>query len=571
MQAATSAPADRSEVRSLEESFELLSTQRSKPSPESVTTACGTVLQIRKDIFEHAGWWTKTEFQKDCSKLRSVLGELDLKDIDVENKTRLMPTLCKVYRALEQIFTKIKIDAQLKSEVRSRQGFIKIQCYGLGDELCQLNSLVNLGYDLGSVPNPMDFLLDVKDDVDLTVIEASKADSKQQLEVYKVVKNFVANLKRPEVVRHFSVLQLMQMKIAINTLLANYIFHQSKGLSQAEHIFQELLVANQCVNRILASRDESQYAGVKDDSALGRLMLLKDAISRSTMYSSEFWDNPRHIRELSDYVEIMPSCRQFISDTKSHDVKGLVFLGKDDVNGLALFKWPQSNDAKPKALVVFCYNNETQSAYWNCLQNREAMLGLGGLAHGPVLEPVYNCRKALENLISKSAYANQELNIITAGFGIDGAVAQTLAFLLAREQPKIQTKTYAMGTAPFLDVDAAPTFRDCPNHYALVFRLYQDKMLDQSTLGTLVQKQYSDANFHAIYPLFNRDWFASDMLKRGHDVSIYLGNLQKGFKQPRDLHALYTELKEILDIVGLVKEADLPKALQKYFQKFNNS
>ena len=548
------------------EGFHFLSPLQAQTKEEIITQACVDVLKLPKEIENHSRLWSgnKVSLQSDLQLLDASLTSLEnLREIDDKTKQGLIPTLSKVYRTLDILKEGSNIDLSRKNKIHISQGMIKTACFGLGPELCQLASLVDVEQQLAEKQNPEDFLLDVKEGRDLSLVPIKNAHSAQQKSVFDLIKQILLDLKKHEVVKHFTVQQLMQMKIAVNILMANYVFHQEKGLDNSEHIFTKLKECNSALDAILANRPVEEYASSKNDRSLDRLVLVKEMIAKK-LFNADFWSNPESLKELKECESFLQSCKSFISNPDQMSIDSLVFLGKDEKAGIALYELPSDQEDVPKALVAFSYNKDHLMSYYNCFQSRKSHLELGGLGHEPVFESGEKCWAALNKLIADTPYENKNIKLITAGFGIDGAIAQILGYLWTKGKNNPESRCYMLGVAPFLDVNAAATFSVLKNHFALNFVLTQDRSLGQSALGTWIQKEYSGNNFHLIVKLFNRDWFKTDLT--GHDLSIYLSKIGPGLEQAKDMHKLHKELDDLLKIVGTTKRAELPQALHQFFQ-----
>ncbi len=234
----------------------------------------------------------------------------------------------------------------------------------------------------------------------------------------------------------------------------------------------------------------------------------------------------------------------------------MTFLAKDVANSLALYEL-SSEDDEQKTLVAFVYNHDRMENYLNFMQDRTSRQGMGGLCHAPVYNAIQPSKEALSKLIESKGYKDTKLKLITCGFGLDGAVAQALSYMWAKDHSSCETRSYCFGVPPFLDVNAAANFKLQDNHYAVNFELKGDSFLKSSVFNFLVAKPYSPDNFKSIYPLYNRDWFMSDVT--GHDKEIYASQIKPGIEQPKKMYELYQEISNLITTAANSNPEDLGK------------
>ena len=189
------------------------------------------------------------------------------------------------------------------------------------------------------------------------------------------------------------------------------------------------------------------------------------------------------------------------------------------------------------------------STYYYCVQSRKTGLSLGGLGHTPVFDSVDQTMIALKLLVSKHVYEDAPVpfKLITTGFGVDGAVGQVLAYAHARVHPGNEAVACCIGTAPYLDVNAAENLCGQENLYSVNFQLEGDTLQGVSAFSGYVAKTYSKSNWEATLPLYNRDWFLSDSMTRGHDPEIYREKVQRAVRQPLQMRQVCHELSSLGD------------------------
>jgi hypothetical protein len=537
--------------------------EKSSSVESTLALAVTNLNYINTNIPKHASYYfgRAAALQQDAETISSQIELLEtVNGIDPEERKKLIPQLCSVYKILDALRLNNYLDVNSKNQVVTHLDQIQSQCFNVAHELCQLHSLITTADKLCALSEPNDYLLDVQNQNNPSLVLMSQATNSQAANTYQFLQNTITYLNTPAIIVHLSVSDLIKLKTLVCWLAVNYLKSQKNRLDLSEHIYSQLLEINKILNQNLGNRDQNEYAQLGD---ITRLISLKTHLV-GNHYFKDFWYQPVHVDELKEYQKYLKSCNQFLSDTDCVSLEGLTFIEKNDAAGIALYEVPQ--DEQSQTLVVFSYNKEGVSPYYNCFQARSSNLGVGGLGHQPVYDYTETCWEVLKEHLKNNKNIK---HIITSGFGIDGAVAQLLGFLAARQYPNIQTRSYCMGVAPFVDVNAAATIKNQKNHYAINFKLNEDKLLSVSKYSAYVAKTYSKINFLGTFKLYNRDWFMSDFT--GHDRKIYVEKAQPGVQQPIEIHELYSELDEISKIKSLTSTAKLPPAIHQHMQKFKKN
>lgn len=495
----------------------------------------------KKFTADATGWsWNKDKaIQEDAGVLKHHIDALNvIKTLSEAERKQLVPQLCTVYKILDVLKTNKYLDSNSTQQVILAFNQIQHHCFGFGNELCQIHSLISTAARLFDESKPADHLLDAMDGTSAALVLKSKATNIHSENTYKLLTKIHSYLKQEHIIKHLSVDDLVKLKALACWMMANYIKVQEQRLDLVEHIYSELREINLTVNASLAKREKDEFAEAKCQAAIASLFSLKDHLS-SKIYFHDFWYVDKHVEELKNCKQYLKSLNSFIRDPDEKNIEGLIFLKKNPDAGIALYEVPSQKERKN--LIVFSYAREGVMSYYNYLQSRSSKLGIGGLGHAPVYDAAEKCWEPLKEMLKECNYSENNIDqIITAGFGIDGAVAQVQSFLLAKEYPKIQTRTYSMGVAPYLDVNAAVNVHKQPNHYAINIILKDDTSLGVSKFSSYVAKAYKTDNFHGQFEAHNRDWFMSDIT--GHDRNIYADKAEPAIQQPIEMHALYHEL-----------------------------
>lgn len=500
--------------------------------------------------------------QEDAKALKLHISKLEiLKELSDEERKKMIPQLCAVYKVLHTLKSNPYLDSSSSQSVAISFNRIQQSCFGIGNELCQIHGLLSTARNLFEKTKPEGYLLNLKGD-STVLIEKEKGNEQSSEDAYKFLAKIKTYLKSPNIIKYLSVDELLELKAISCWMMANYVVAQEQRLSLAVSTYAQLKEINKTINANLSTREKSEYLNMNNHTAVASLIQLKTHMN-SKLYFNDFWYNEHHVKELKQCREYLKFCNDFIIDPTKLSVDGLTQIKTNEEAGLALYEVPSEEERK--TLVLFSFNKEGVLPYYNHFQNRSCTLGIGGLGHAPVYDQAEKCWAPLTEMLKDGKYNETNLKqVITAGFGVDGAVAQVLSFLLAKQYSSVETRTYGMGVAPYLTNDAAAKIRDQSNHYAINITLQEDSNLKVSKFSHYVASAYSKFNFQAEFEAHNRDWFMSDIT--GHDRRIYADKVDPAVQQPIELYQMYGELE------GMAKSiADAEKTASEGLYEFMKS
>ncbi|MDP1834636.1 MAG: hypothetical protein Q8K75_01790 [Chlamydiales bacterium] len=346
-------------------------------------------------------------------------------------------------------------------------------------------------------------------------------------------------LQDSNVLRHLTNEQLLQLQLVCGWMMVQYIGHQKTNIDLIEHVADKLFEVNNTVNTVLVSRAE-QGPVVADAGLKAAFATLQGRIRSN--YFPTFWTSPEHHQRLAEVQDIMAKGLEMTFKQSHENLEGMIFLGSRD--GISLFEVPQQGD-KPKQFAAYFYGRDSVKSHYNAFQGRSGIdFKLGGNCWNPVLQGATETKDALASLIAEqNAQNNACAELVTFGFGIDGAIGQVLAHDLS--QKGVKTTSLCVGSAPYLDVNAARTVGKQENHYAMNLKLDQDCLGKGASSLNKLAKEYRESNFHAQYPLYFRDWYAGDIWNRGHNVEVYATSLNSYAKQPEKLAQLHDQVSRL--------------------------
>ena len=473
------------------------------------------------------------------------------------------------YKALDFICKNKIINTPAQKQAREKYDEINLQCGGLTDKLCSLDSFSSILDILKNQDSSKD-LIKLNSENALELVSSVNTQASEAVLDY--LGNVKAVLSNDAVVSHLSYLSLIKLKMATCWLMANYLKRYESGLDLAEHIFQELSTINLVLSQLISKRSIEEQQKFTDIQLLKNLKTLQTQI-HANFYKEckNFWDDEAHVLELKEFEKYISACKAFLLNPGAFTINDLVLRKRDDKLGLALYSTRSKAEDNSITLVAFPFNFEGFFNNYNPNQNRTTELELGGLAHAPVADGSMAYWTVLNKLISeaKSEFPDDfkgPINLIGAGFGLDGAIAQILSYKWAREHADASTRTYCLGTPPYVDANAARTIQQQPGHYAISFALEGDRYLCPSKLNMMI-KQYSSSNFKGSYRLHYRDLFASDFYK--HDKPIYLDAIKLGVKHAKMMFDLNKEIENLLKTTAHSSDKNLGANIVKLYAPAN--
>ena len=488
--------------------------------------------------------------------MESILKELDITNLLNESEQKeAFPYLLTAYKALDFINKSGILKGKINQSAVVKQSEINARCKGIAKELSTLYSFSSLADALMQKEDRANYILELNSGQNLEWISCAAHNKRKCIVTKNYIDNILSYLKNEKITQHLSVEDILKLKISVSWMQVNYLNAYQQKIDNSEHIFDLLQKMNALLSLTLSKPPDREFDGFKNSKILSKLALLKEQIS-STVYFPNFWNDKSHFYELKECEKYIESCRAFIIDNDILNINGLTFLAKDVDNGLALYELSSEDDGQ-KTLVTFVYNHERMLHHYNFMQDRTSRQGMGGLCHAPVYNAIQPSKEALSKLIESKGYKDTKLKLITCGFGLDGAVAQVLSYMWAKDHSSCETRTYCFGVPSFLDANAAATLKAQDNHYAVNFELKGDNFLKSSIWSAFVAKPYSSDNFKSIYPLYNRDWFMSDVT--GHDKEIYASQIKPGIEQPKKMYELYQEISNLITTAANSNPDDLGK------------
>ncbi len=429
---------------------------------EHIETALKRLSFLEEKINEHA-----KEYFND---LKNTLNSIELiQCLNPSDKAPLSKLITPAICILDRLKVNNNLDIETRGEVESSQRMLGIEFKGLGKELEQIRSLTSIAKELALLSNSDEHILTIDGD------HIKLVDSKRALDqecVHKYLEDIIVFLKDNDITEHLSINELFQIKVASCYLMANYINAQKLKLDLTDAIFATLFQLNKSINEILASINSQDFEKVSNFREINTLNQFC-AHLRNKFYFPDFWADPKHVSELKQYENCCFVLNELIQDETGCDINGLQFLEKNEEVGLAFYQI--AKEGEPPVLVAFSFNKDDSFSHFNGLQDRTCKLHIGGLAHAPVVKRAESVWEVLKQMIVSHDFDNQEIQLITVGFGLDGAVAEIMSSMCLSQFPKMQTRCYAMGVPPFLDVNAAANIKGQENHYSINFRLYGDK------------------------------------------------------------------------------------------------
>ncbi len=483
----------------------------------------------------------------DATKAEQLYGyalelSAEVKKLTAEEKVELKPQFIQVYTALRQLQETFKADSASANK-QTQQAITKAitalrqsEVY-LSDHLATLCGFASLADKIvmGESSSPEGQLLVVDKGI---LAFSDKSDGNGQQLALKRLKNVETALKNEDACAQLTDNQLLQMKLTISWTMLAYLSQQKTGLDLVEHSFETLFLMNQQLNAILAKRKDLDV----DADLVTSLALVVDQIQ--TLYSDDFWVDAKHGNQLRNIEPFVASLLSFIGNSNQVDLAGLTFLHRDDANGIALFEAPEVEGEKN--YVALFFGRDGVVSYYDPRQSRNPNFDLGGLGHDPIYQSAGPASAAFELLMKEKADKSKPFKLTTAGFGVDGAVGQMVAFSQAIANPDSKIVSCCVGTAPYLELNASEAMLRQKNLYGINFQLVGDTLTKPSAFSTYAAKKYSETNWELNLPLYNRDWFMSDSLTRGHDASIYREKVQRAVKQPQQLLQVRDELRTII-------------------------
>lgn len=469
-----------------------------------------------------------------------VLGRT-VKKLSPEEKERKKPQLLCVYNILRQLQNRKLGTAALQTQVIQTLNILRTNAVYLTDNVITLSNLADLGDSIakGMQGYAEDKLLVIREgslDIGSSSTSEEQKSVKKQLETIKTI------LKNPNVLKHISNDQLLQMKLAVSWLMIGYLEKQKTGLDLVEFNFSKLYEINFEIQKIVEIRNNNENEFVADPELIAPFSLLAEQIA-SKLYFPGFWacsetENETenvHVSQLVSISQHINSFLDFIVDPKKKTLKGLIFLG--EMENMSLFQVEDKKDEKP-VYVLMLYGRDYTTDNYNFCQSREGWLN--GLGHAPVYQAADDSLSNFNLLLSQTIKPNMPYKLVIGGFGLNGAVGQLLAFSHARDNPATEVVSFGVGTPDFVDTNAAATILEQENLYSLNFKLNGDTWANASRFSKWVAKAY-DSSSQGLYPVFNRDWNITDLT--GHDPKIYRQKVERSMEQPIQMMGIYQQAR----------------------------
>ncbi len=388
--------------------------------------------------------------------------------------------------------------------------------------------------------NPRERILVMRcDGVDVALAETAGGSEQERVKEY--LEGIHLSLLENSTVKHLSTLQLLKMKIAAGWMMANYEKHMASGIDLTEAIFDALVKINSAINQRIGERGDEAAAEISGNVSLKASLIRLQNYFRENTYFRQFWIEQKHVAKLSKHAESVQDYIALLAK-KQLSADGLTFITADEDVGLRIYE-------KDGEVFVFCSGTEKSKDYWNILQERNIGVLAGGVGHKPVMDKADQALVAMNELVERTGVDESiewdKVKVVNfSGFGLDGAVAQLLAYNFANKNKGKEIHAYCLGTPAYLDRNSAAKIAGCDNLYSINFALVGDRALKTNyTLLRPVQKKWSSASF-ITYPLYNSDWFVSDW--SGHWDENYLANAESAMKFPIRLHEMHQEVDLLL-------------------------
>ncbi|MDP1835762.1 MAG: hypothetical protein Q8K75_07525 [Chlamydiales bacterium] len=465
-----------------------------------------------------------TNYQMELRTLKEKVGLLT-----ADQKEELKPLMLSAYVCLQTANNQVK-EPVLKQEIFNSMREMRVHNSYLTDNLAKLSAFAGLGRSLmNNHTDPSEHLLCIQNNV----LGCKQSTWEPQLSVLHHISSLKTALRDPKVTANLSNQELLEIKYLACWGMATYYLNQASGLNNVEHVFNELEEINNQVGDLIDAKDD-----IKSDPQMKVAFgMLTDLYTQKIVFP-DFWTDSKHFDNMKLLEPYIADIRQFIRDPQKTDKLSdkLVFQDKDDANGLALYKLAGQEDT----YMVFMTNRESFLSNYNPFQATEG--ALGGLIHGPIAQHAKDAEGPLNDMLM----AKNPKKIITVGFGENGSTGQVLATKLALANDALQTVSLCVGSAPYVDDNAAWTVRQRPNHYGMNVQLVGDAQLEPSWLNKWWgAKTYSTDNFQASLKAHNRDWTLANTMNRGHDPGIYADKTKRALEQPLLMHSVYQQLREL--------------------------
>jgi hypothetical protein len=520
---------------------------------------------------DQSGWFPGNALEQDFKNLTECLNEYHSIKLTNEDKPVCFLQLCTIYKVLNELKnsqTFPYLSQKLRAEISAEQTQVNRLIDNSGNDLINLLSLIGIGEKLSNALDLSELCVLSKDKsaLDIQPVQA-KSQNDTNAEMNDYLKLIMISLQKDFIINKLTISQIFQLKFIVVRLSLHYLLAQEK-YTLCGHIGDSLNEINDILT--LRLKNHPQLGNFVDCENIEKSTLLNNlpGLIEDKIYFKEFWlKDGRHIRKLNEYEKQYQAYSQALSQSeKASNLmdQGLQFIGKDFDKGLLLYKNEKDD------IVVFSLGHENLLSHYNPAQNRDTLPNMGGgLTHAPIAHQASLSLEILKQMISSFQDTLDEnskriTKIITVGFGLDGAIAQILAYDLACSDSKIETESYCTGTPPFLDLEAAETVGKQKNHYALNFELIGDRQINVSGLSHYVANKYSKANFKASYPVYNHNWFVSD--GSGHNKSLYLNNGRPAVQQPQKMYKLYHEMVQLGEIFSSSNKDPLGRRLVDYYK-----
>lgn len=550
------------ELQNIREDSDWFEINSSVPTKkEAVYLSLFRLTHQEAKVNQYANFYFETFFsdsQKDREELQEILSifEKNITVLDQTEKQELIPCFFAASQILMRLEEKPNLDRETLNRVKSCKCLFALEFSSEFLALSKLKSLALLSKRLLEEGTPQDYILRVSDDqLELCKFNEYNSNNDERLLSY-LEDGILTHLKNPDIAHDLTLEELFQIKGAVFWLIVNYIEAQKLPEGKLSfQIYSSLYQINSYINDILKDKSLEDYNKfAKNTSTLFKAISHLPSELQKLQFA-DFWNDVRHFKDLQECTIYCNVIKKFMQNSNECKIPNMIYLGKDEEVGLALYQVKQDKD--PPTLFAFSYKGEQLSDHFNILQDRTGNLG-GGLCYKPVKDRAEIALKSLQNLIKeKTEFENENIELVAVGFGLDGAVAEQLSYMWASDHPSMTAKSYGLGVPPYLDPIGAKTLKNQKNHYSMNFLINGDYFLKSSEIFA----QYRDS-FNAVYKLYYHNWFLGDF--SGHDKDVYAEMMSLGINQAIETYLLY---QEITGIKKIYKSEEKGAEMHKFFQE----
>ena len=372
------------------------------------------------------------------------------------------------------------------------------------------------------------------------LIFGSGSNENEQRVINAKLGKLIRALEESEIIESLQNDDLLAIKLLSSFLMVGYTNEQKNGISLMEANLNKIYTVNQLVQQEIEKR-KNENEDFQADARFSAAFKLVMSQMSDYLYTNSTWSNSKSLPQLAQFAKIRSSIMTVVKNPAAKVTDELEFLARDDVSGIALFKFAEQ--------YVAILDTGSESLWDHCDIRQQAALS-HGLGYAPVMSRFNEIEERTETFFQKHISEindRESFEMLFAGFGLSGCVAQLLASKQAEKFKESQFTACGIGSAPYLSLDAADKVKK-RNLYSMNFPLHGDINTRVSGWSNYVATEYANQEelFDSVYPLYTKDLGMLDIT--AHNLEEYCRKVNSAIEQPLNMMQNFQQLSQLCKI-----------------------